>query len=485
MRLIGLILAFLTIGSSAWAQCSGTNLSACPSPPFNAVTAATYAGDASASTVAAPGTTVANSLASRFSLIVYAKDFGVKCDGSTDDAANINAAIVAAEPSTSGQGVVQLPAGICIVGTPVTLQTGVVLSGNNRDATTIRGKAGTTTSVIQTVNFATLTGTNTAAGPYQWGLESLTIDGNKSARTGSVAAAAFYGYDFNIIDVNFKNSTGVGAYSEWAISGNVPVAAGGNSMESHWDRVKFFSNATDGLVFNGPHDSVFNDALAFINGRFGANFGQSAAATAGGTFLTNFHSYGNSNIGLVIGTGINVNGVESESNTTGGLETTSTGYIIGTGVTTFGNTGYGASFNGSGSIISSETSFSNTLDGVDLFASGNSISNLSSMSNAGTGLSVTANGNSVAGYSLSGNTTANQFVSTGNTSIFSLGVVAGVFSLGLPGFTVSTLPACGAAIKGQPAYVTDATSPTYNGTLTGGGSVVVLALCNGTAWSAH
>jgi hypothetical protein len=62
--------------------------------------------------------------------------------------------------------------------------------------------------------------------------------------------------------------------------------------------------------------------------------------------------------------------------------------------------------------------------------------------------------------------------------------------LGLTGanltYTVSTLPTCSSSVnKYQFAVVTDATSPTYNGTLTGSGSVVTLAWCNGSSWTAH
>lgn len=57
--------------------------------------------------------------------------------------------------------------------------------------------------------------------------------------------------------------------------------------------------------------------------------------------------------------------------------------------------------------------------------------------------------------------------------------------VGLPSFTVSTLPACNSTLKGGMAYVTDATTPTYNGALTGGGSVVVPVFCNGSGWTAH
>ena len=47
------------------------------------------------------------------------------------------------------------------------------------------------------------------------------------------------------------------------------------------------------------------------------------------------------------------------------------------------------------------------------------------------------------------------------------------------GYTVGTLPA---GTIGQKAYVTDATAPTYLGTLTGGGTVVCPVFYNGVAW---
>lgn len=50
----------------------------------------------------------------------------------------------------------------------------------------------------------------------------------------------------------------------------------------------------------------------------------------------------------------------------------------------------------------------------------------------------------------------------------------------LASYTVSTLPTAGTA--GRMAFVTDADTPTYLGTLTGGGSVICPVFDNGTAW---
>ena len=57
--------------------------------------------------------------------------------------------------------------------------------------------------------------------------------------------------------------------------------------------------------------------------------------------------------------------------------------------------------------------------------------------------------------------------------------VTGTLALELEGYTVATLPA---GTLGDRAYVTDAVSPTFLGTLTGGGSVKCPVFFNGTSW---
>lgn len=49
--------------------------------------------------------------------------------------------------------------------------------------------------------------------------------------------------------------------------------------------------------------------------------------------------------------------------------------------------------------------------------------------------------------------------------------------------TVGALPPCNAAEAGYLLAVTDASSPTFNATLTGGSTTFALALCNGTVWT--
>ncbi len=52
-------------------------------------------------------------------------------------------------------------------------------------------------------------------------------------------------------------------------------------------------------------------------------------------------------------------------------------------------------------------------------------------------------------------------------------------------YTVATLPAASVALRGALAAVSDATTPTYNGALTGSGAVYVPVFCDGSAWKSH
>ncbi|MDR3407930.1 MAG: hypothetical protein P4L68_05480 [Methylovirgula sp.] len=51
-------------------------------------------------------------------------------------------------------------------------------------------------------------------------------------------------------------------------------------------------------------------------------------------------------------------------------------------------------------------------------------------------------------------------------------------------YTVTTLPAASSSLTGARAYVTDASSPTFLGTLTGGGSTKCPVFCDGSVWRA-
>jgi hypothetical protein len=52
-------------------------------------------------------------------------------------------------------------------------------------------------------------------------------------------------------------------------------------------------------------------------------------------------------------------------------------------------------------------------------------------------------------------------------------------------FTVAALPACNSGTFGTWYMLSDATTPTYNGTPVGSGAVRVPVLCNGVSWTTH
>ena len=82
---------------------------------------------------------------------------------------------------------------------------------------------------------------------------------------------------------------------------------------------------------------------------------------------------------------------------------------------------------------------------------------------AGTASSVSITGGAIDGTTIGATTPSTVVATTIKTS----------------GYTVATLPA---GTVGMRAYVTDATTPTYNAALVGGGAVVVPVFHNGTAW---
>jgi len=124
-----------------------------------------------------------------------------------------------------------------------------------------------------------------------------------------------------------------------------------------------------------------------------------------------------------------------------------------------GGAGYGlrATSNNLGTAIISETSSTGIAIQSVSTSTGNGI--VSNVSTAGSGFAYVGQNNGVNAF------TVNK---------------TGVMMLGT--FTVATLPTPTTTAY---ATVTDATAPTYLGTLTGGGSVVCPVFYNGTAWVSH
>jgi hypothetical protein len=77
-------------------------------------------------------------------------------------------------------------------------------------------------------------------------------------------------------------------------------------------------------------------------------------------------------------------------------------------------------------------------------------------------------------------TSTNAAMQVNGTTAYSIDV--GSVSLVLPISTVAGLPTCNTAAKGAQRMVSDASSPTYNGSLTGSSTTITKVFCNGTNW---
>lgn len=71
------------------------------------------------------------------------------------------------------------------------------------------------------------------------------------------------------------------------------------------------------------------------------------------------------------------------------------------------------------------------------------------------------------------------------TSKYGIPSTSGSGGVQLVASTVAQLPACDVSHVGIIRMVTDATTPTYNGALTGGGAVQVTVLCTSSGWKSQ
>jgi hypothetical protein len=154
-----------------------------------------------------------------------------------------------------------------------------------------------------------------------------------------------------------------------------------------------------------------------------------------------------------------------------------------TGIKTFNNT------TSSSAIVLSNTSTgvgissSNTNIGIGVIAdnSGNGVALRSNVTSTGNGIVVNG-GLSGSGLLFVGQNNSTDTFTVNKTGDAVVNTVTLNSVLKLKVYTVGTLPA---GTVGDMAYVTDATAPTYNGTLTGGGAVKIPVFYDGTAWKAH
>lgn len=209
------------------------------------------------------------------------KDFGAAGNGSADDTGSIQDAVDAA---AKRGGIVFFPPGTYRVRT-VGLKTGVHVRGSGIDATVLRLDDSADGPVFESEGFGNLTGTDSAGGITAFSIRDLTIDGNKTENK-SGSGLRIYGFGYELTEIVVHNCKDHGIYSEWGSTGSI----GDNSheMDARFSGVRTHTNDGAGVLFLGPHDSLFANCLAFHNGAAGFHF----TGVSHGCQLTNLHSWG-------------------------------------------------------------------------------------------------------------------------------------------------------------------------------------------------
>lgn len=204
-----------------------------------------------------------------------AKDFGVKCDGSTNDVSAINAAITAA--NSAGGGTVMLPKGTCIIGgSSVTMASNVYLRGAGVGVTILKLASSFAGNAI------------IASSKSFIGVSDFTVDVNGNI-TGSNGA------------VNFTSS------SDW-----------------YMRRLEVKNMTTFGLVYNGA--TRFQISESKIN--------RSATATTQNQAILGSNSSGNNTGGRILNNIMTNSGVDLSDIGTVFANNTVSGFGFGAGLTT-------------------------------------------------------------------------------------------------------------------------------------------------------
>jgi hypothetical protein len=223
---------------------------------------------ASAETISGAWTFNAGKILDKGSLVYDVKAFGAVGDNATNDTVAIQAAIDAA--NTASGGTVFFPKGTYL-SNKLTTYTAVNLIGVGPHATIVKLRDTQNTALLTTSGFVT---TDTAGGIHSFRIQGIAFDGNKAnqASNADSGCVQIYGYNYRISDVKIRNAESVGLYTNYETGTGAP-GPNGLSMESRLDDVEVYSSGTDGIFWNGPHDSVWVGVDAHENAAKGINVG--------------------------------------------------------------------------------------------------------------------------------------------------------------------------------------------------------------------
>jgi hypothetical protein len=389
LALLAALLAALACSSAAWAQCSGGNLPACPSPPFNAAHAATLAGDASTATVAGNGVT--NPMATWMGYLSGAINPNHMSLVGTSAAALI-ADTAGFTSHMNGSGAVTAAyIYSCLISASCSATVAAADAVRGVAVQSAGSTVYTTTGVAGYV-LNQQSGAGKPAGVAAMGLAICVVDG-----------ANCWGADTLISDhlgLNLSTQGQRGLYNEDDINvTSVTTIGSGRQLGGTW----LAQPAIQGYVVNTPWGACGTGPCApfakWLNG-----------------FVT------------------------QDGATTTGID-------------------IGARDFTPAPSVPSQPVYLRYYD-------------------AG-GVRQQASMTALGGQIIIGGSTSSTDVALANGKFIANSVIVA------DAYAVATLPTCNGAAEGTIARVTDATAPTYNGALTGGGTVHVPVFCNGTAWTSH
>ena len=197
-------------------------------------------------------------------------------------------------------GTVQLPIGTTISGTiQLPNFTPFKLCGTGSGVSTLQLRSHTNADLLTNVGFAALTNSGTSpAGAYQFTLEGLTLDGNKTNQSGTSWCYRIYGHANVVKDVVFLNGLSGNWYSEYAV--NPAIDAGANMLENFASHVRSLDSGGDGILWRGPHDSYFQNIVVYGNAGLGFNQQVAGNYNGGSSFFQNIDTYLNGTGGMKV-----------------------------------------------------------------------------------------------------------------------------------------------------------------------------------------
>ena len=256
---------------------------------------------------------VATTVQSKLRESVSVKDFGAVGDGVVDDTAAIQAAV-----DSTTNGTVFIPDGIYLVSAPISLPYNVSLRGSSTAGATLKMKNGANAAaVLQTKNFALLTGTTSTAGTLLTYIGDFTIDGNKANNTSGVGVR-LYGKGYTFSNVMIHSCASIGLYTEY--NGPDDFSSINGTIESIYENLSIQQNGGDGWYAKGPHDLSCSKIFSFSNGSWGWVVETSVKASSVNTYL-------NTNGGIWV----RLSGVITGSDVTGNTGGSGFGMLIDTG----------------------------------------------------------------------------------------------------------------------------------------------------------